>query len=91
MRTVRPSQADRPPIIQGLTRSHLPLVRTADGPALRPGRSAVQSNKVAPEVVSSSDPLVDRGQSALKARTVHASKTLQFSNLFLKELLTHEI
>ena len=44
MRTVRASQADRPAIIQGLTRSHLPLVRTADGPALRPGRSAVQKN-----------------------------------------------
>jgi hypothetical protein len=64
---------------------------TVDGPALRPGRSAVQSNKVAPEVDSSSDPLVDRGQSAHKDRTVRASKTLQLSNLFLKELLTHEI
>lgn len=91
MRTVRASQADRPPIIQGLTRSHLPLVRTADGPALRPGRSAVQWNNVAAEVFRLRTPLVDRGRSALKARTVRASKTLQLSNLFLKELLTHEI
>jgi len=51
MWTIRPSQADRPPIIQGLTRSHLPLVRTADGPALRPGRSAVQFYKVSTQMV----------------------------------------
>jgi hypothetical protein len=75
-------------IIQGLTRNQLSLVRTADGPALRPGRSAVQSNKVAPEVIRLRTLLVDRGRSAHKARTVRASKTLQFSNLLLKERLT---
>ena len=36
-------------IIQRLTRNQPSLVRTANGPALRPGRSAVQSNKVASE------------------------------------------
>jgi hypothetical protein len=36
-------------IIQGLTRNQPSLVRTADGPALRPGRSAVQRNKIAPK------------------------------------------
>ena len=51
MRTVRASQADRPPIIQGLTRSHLPLVRTADGPALRPERSAMQKNTESTQMV----------------------------------------
>jgi hypothetical protein len=64
-------------IIQGLIRNQPSLVRTVDGPSLRPGRSAVQSKKVAPEVVSLRTPLVDRGLSALKARTVRASKTLQ--------------
>jgi hypothetical protein len=64
---------------------------TPDGPALRPGRSAVQWNNAAAEVVRLKTPLVDRGRSSLKARTVRASKTLQFSNLLLKELLTHEI
>jgi hypothetical protein len=34
---------------------------------------------------------VDRGRSALKTRTVHASKTLHFSNKLLKEYLTREI
>jgi hypothetical protein len=34
---------------------------------------------------------VDRGQSALKAQTVRASKTLQFSSSLLKEFLTQEI
>ena len=91
MRTVRASQADRPPIIQGLTRSHLPLVRTADGPALRPGRSAVQWNKVASEVVRLRTPLEDRGRSAPKGRTVRATKTSQISNMLLNELLTHEM
>jgi hypothetical protein len=87
MRTVRPSQADRPPKIQGLTRSHLPLVRTADGPALRPGRSAVQYNTNG----QTSDPLEDRGRSAPKGRTVRATKTSQISNMLLNELLTHEM
>jgi hypothetical protein len=36
-------------IIHGLTRNQPSLVRTADGPALRPGRSAVQRNKIAPK------------------------------------------
>jgi hypothetical protein len=78
-------------IIQGLARNQPSLVMTADGPAQRPGRFAVQKNKVAAQVVRLWTPLVDRGWSALKARTVRASKTLQFSNLLLKELLTHEI
>jgi hypothetical protein len=78
-------------IIQGLARNQPSLVMTADGPAQRPRRSAVQKNKVAAQVVRLWTPLVDRGRSALKARTVRASKTLQFSNLLLKELLTHEI
>ncbi len=70
MRTVRASQADRPAIIQGLTRSHPPLVMTADGPALRPGRSAVQRNTEPIQMVRLRTPLVDRGRSAPKARTV---------------------
>jgi hypothetical protein len=78
-------------IIQGLARNQPSLVMTADGPALRPERSAVQWNNVASEVVRLRTPLVDRGRSALKARTVRASKTLQFSNSLLKELLTQEI
>jgi hypothetical protein len=78
-------------IIQGLARRQPSLVMTVDGPALRPGRSAVQWNKVASEVVRLRTPLVDRGRSALKVRTVRASKTSQISNLLLKELLTHEI
>jgi hypothetical protein len=72
-------------IIQGLARNHPSLVMTEDGPALRPGRSAVQRNKMVPEVVRLRTPLVDRGRSALKARTVRASKTLHFSNSLLKE------
>ena len=36
-------------IIQGLSRNQHSLVRTADGPALRPGRSAVQRNKIGPK------------------------------------------
>jgi hypothetical protein len=75
-------------IIQGLARNQPSLVMTADSPTLRPGRSAVQSNKVAPEVIRLRTPLVDGGRSAHKARTVRASKTLQFSNLLLKERLT---
>ena len=75
MRTVRASQADRPAIIQGLTRSHLPLVRTADGPALR-----VNTNG------QTSDPQKDRGRSAPKGRTVRATKTSQVSNKLLNEL-----
>ncbi len=78
MRTVRASQADRPAIIQGLTRSHPPLVMTADGPALRPGRSAVQRNTEPIQMVRLRTPLVDRGRSAPKARTVRASMTSQF-------------
>jgi hypothetical protein len=72
-------------IIQGLARNQPSLVMTADGPTLRPGRSAVQRNKVAPEVVRLRTLLVDRGQSALKAQMVRASKTLQFSSSLLKE------
>jgi hypothetical protein len=72
-------------IIQGLARNQPSLVMTADGPALRPGRSAVQRNKMVPEVVRLWTPLVDRGRSALKAWTVRASKTLHFSNSLLKE------
>jgi hypothetical protein len=72
-------------IIQGLAQNQPSLVKTVDGPALRPGRSAVQRNKMVPEVVRLRTPLVDRGRSALKARTVHASKTLHFSNSLLKE------
>ena len=86
MRTVRASQADRPPIIQGLTRSHLPLVRTADGPALRPGRSAVQKEYRVNTNGQTSDPLEDRGRSAPKGRTVRATKTTQVSNKLLNEL-----
>jgi hypothetical protein len=78
-------------IIQGLARNQPSLVMTADGPALRPGRSTVQWNNVASEVVRLRTPLVDRGRSALKARMVRASKTMQFSNSLLKELLTQEI
>ena len=91
MRTVRASQADRPAIIQGLTRSHLPLVRTADGPALRPGRSAVQKEHRDNTNGQTSDPLEDRGRSAPKGRTVRATKTSQISNMLLNELLTHEM
>jgi hypothetical protein len=36
-------------IIQGLSRKQPSLVRTADGSALRPGRSAVQRNKIGPK------------------------------------------
>jgi hypothetical protein len=43
------------------------------------------------EVVRLQTPLVDRGRSALKTRTVRASKTLHFSNKLLKGFLTHEI
>jgi hypothetical protein len=68
-------------IIQGLARNQPSLVMTADGPALRPGRSTVQWNNVAAEVVRLRTPLVDRGRSALKARTVRASNTLQFFKL----------
>jgi hypothetical protein len=89
MRTVRASQADRPAIIQGLTRSHLPLVRTADGPALRPGRSAVQKEHRDNTNGQTSDPLEDRGRSAPKGRTVRVTKTSQISNILLNELLTH--
>jgi hypothetical protein len=78
-------------IIQGLARNQPSLVMTADVLALRPGRSAVQRNKKAPEVIRLRTPLVDRGQSALKAQTVRASKTLQFSSSLLKECLTQEI
>jgi hypothetical protein len=85
-------------IIQGLTRNQPSLVMTADGPALRPGRSGPKTRTVRSAMEQctcpsgqTSDPLVDRGRSALEARTVRASKTLQFSNLLLKELLTHEI
>jgi hypothetical protein len=56
-------------IIQGLARNQPSLVKTAEGPALRPGRSAVQRNKMVLEVVRLRTPLVDRGRSALKART----------------------
>jgi hypothetical protein len=72
-------------IIQGLARNQPSLVMTADGPTLRPGWSAVQRNKMAPKVVRLRTLLVDRGQSALKARTVRASKTLQFSSSLWKE------
>jgi hypothetical protein len=41
----------------------------------------VQWNNVAAEVVRLRTPLVDRGRSALKARTVRASNTLQFFKL----------
>jgi hypothetical protein len=78
-------------IIQGLARNQPSLVMTADSPTLRPRRSAVQRNKMASEVVRLRTPLVDRGRSALKARTVRASKTLHFSNSLLKEFLTQEI
>jgi hypothetical protein len=54
--------------IQGLARNQPSLVMTADGPALRPGRSAVQWNNVAAEVVRLRTPLVDHGRSALKHR-----------------------
>jgi hypothetical protein len=57
-------------IIQGLARIQPSLVMTADSPALRPGRSVVQWNNVAAEVVRLRTPLVDRGRSTLKARTV---------------------
>ena len=68
-------------IIQGLARNQPSLVMTADGPALRPGRSTVQWNNVAAEVIRLRTPLVDRGRSALKAQTVRASNTLQFFKL----------
>jgi hypothetical protein len=34
---------------------------------------------------------VDRGRSAPKGRTVRATKTSQFSNMLLNELLTREM
>ena len=91
MRTVRALQADRPPIIQGLTRSHLPLVRTADGPALRPRTVRSAKEHRVNTNGQTSDLLEDRGRSAPKGRTVRATKTSQISNMLLNELLTHEM
>jgi hypothetical protein len=51
----------------------------------------VQWNKVASEVVRLRTPLVDRGRSALKARTVRASKTLQFFKLAFERTFNSRI
>ena len=91
MRTVRASQADRPPIIQGLTRS-LPSSGQdcgRSGPKARTVRSAKEQSIHTNG--QTSDPLEDRGRSAPKGRTVRATKTSQISNMLLNELLTHEM
>jgi hypothetical protein len=77
-------------IIQRLSQKQRSLVRTADDSALRPGRSAVQRNRIGPKW-SDFGPLWWSGRSALKTQTVRASKTLHFLNKLLKEFLTHEI
>jgi hypothetical protein len=78
-------------IIQGLTRNQPSLVMTADGPALRPGRSAVQWNNVLAQVVRLRTPWwIADGPPSRPGRSAHP-RLCNFSNLPLKELLTHEI
>jgi hypothetical protein len=78
-------------IIQGLTRNQPSLVRTADGPTLRPGRSAVQRNKIAPKW-SDFGPLwwIADGPPSRPGRSAHP-RLCNFSNVLLKEFLTQEI
>jgi hypothetical protein len=78
-------------IIQGLCREQPLLVRTADGPAPRPERSAVQMNRTCPKWTDFGPHWrITDGPPLRPGRSAHP-KTLHFSNKLLKEFLTHEI
>jgi hypothetical protein len=91
MRTVRPSKPDGPHYNSGTVPKAVFSSQDCgrSGPKARTVRGAKEQDLS--EVVRLRTPLVDRERSALKTRTVRASKTLHFSNKLLKGFLTHEI
>jgi hypothetical protein len=91
LRTVRSSKPDGPHYNSGTVPKAVFSGQDCgwSGPKARTVRSAKEPHRS--EVVRLRTPLVDRGRSTLKTRTVRASKTLHFSNKLLKEYLTREI
>jgi hypothetical protein len=77
--TCRPSASHRRTvrlIKQGLDRGQPSLDMTADSPALRPGRSAVHTNRTSPKRTNTGPLWMGRGRSGHMARTVRRPQDL---------------